>query len=285
MPLIRNRVAGCLLWGAVGDALGGVAERGTISLSDDTQLTLATCEAIRRDGRVSPEGIARTFREWFTSGRFTGLGSSTLKALRDLRSGAHWALAGARGEMAAGNGAAMRVAPLAFLLDPAVSAHRTTIRDVCRITHHSDEAYIGALAVLIAIRWGSWPPGESFLSRVAELLPDSRIRDRVCVIADLGPEVALVEAAERFGASGYVVDTVPLALLLSTRLAPDNLERHLGELSSGGGDADTIGSIGAQIVGSHLGDGNLPSHLRKLPFLAAVTEEAGAFAGIVEAAS
>ena len=83
-------------------------------------------------------------RCWFGDGKVTGLGSSTLKALRDLQAGAHWALSGARGEYAAGNGAAMRAAPLAFFLDPAVDADRTRLRDIARITHHHDEAYVGS---------------------------------------------------------------------------------------------------------------------------------------------
>lgn len=41
-------------------------------------------------------------------------------------------------ERAAGTGAAMRIAPLAFLLDPLDPEQRVTLRDVCRITHHSD---------------------------------------------------------------------------------------------------------------------------------------------------
>jgi ADP-ribosylglycohydrolase len=69
-------------------------------------MTLATCEAIANSGRVDPALIADAFRSWFDERRFSGLGSSTLKALRDLQAGAHWALAGARGEMAAGNGGA-----------------------------------------------------------------------------------------------------------------------------------------------------------------------------------
>ena len=56
------------------------------------------------------------------------LGSSTLKALRDLAAGAHWELAGARGEYAAGTGAAMRIAPLAFLLEPGSAADRVIVR-------------------------------------------------------------------------------------------------------------------------------------------------------------
>src|SRR5438552_12980525 len=80
------------------------------------------------------------------------MGSSTLKALHDLDAGLHWALAGAKGEMSAGNGAAMRIAPLAFHLDPTVARDRQVIRDVCRITHHNEEAYVGALAIVVAVR-------------------------------------------------------------------------------------------------------------------------------------
>src|SRR5688572_32711853 len=43
----------CLVAGAVGDALGGLAERRSKTLSDDTQLTLATCEAILAVDRKS----------------------------------------------------------------------------------------------------------------------------------------------------------------------------------------------------------------------------------------
>jgi ADP-ribosylglycohydrolase len=71
--------------------------------------------------------------------------------LRDLEAGAQWALAGAKGERTAGNGAAVRIAPLTFLLDPFDATDHVIIHDVCRITHHNDEGYCGALAVLIAI--------------------------------------------------------------------------------------------------------------------------------------
>ena len=145
-------ILGCLIGGAIGDVVGGVPERGDLSVSDDTQLTLATCEAIADLGRVEPGEVAAAFVRWFRARAITGVGSSTLKALRDLEAGAHWALSGARGERAAGNGAAMRIAPLAFLLDPADPGQRVIVRDVCRITHPSDEAYLGALAVMIALR-------------------------------------------------------------------------------------------------------------------------------------
>ena len=52
----------------------------------------------------------------------------------------------------------MRIAPLAFFCDPSDETARRTIRDVARITHHHEEAYVGALAVVVAIRAVSTGP-------------------------------------------------------------------------------------------------------------------------------
>jgi len=183
------------------------------ALSEDTQLTLATCQSIMELRRVDPENLAAHFLRWFLAGRVRGMGSSTLKAMRDLAVGAHCALAGARGEFAAGNGAAMRIAPLAFLLNPTIAQDRTLIRDVCRITHHNDEAYVGALAVILAIQSvlsGACSQDRSFLAITADSLPNSALRDRIEELLRL--RLPASEIANRFGATGYVVDTVPLAL-------------------------------------------------------------------------
>src|ERR1044071_6644137 len=114
-------------------------------------MTLATCEAISEIGSIDPAAIADSLTSWFKRGRLVGLGASTYKALSELSQGGHWALVGRKGEMAAGNGAAMRIAPLAFYLDATKRDSRTLIHDVCRITHHNEEAYAGALAVLLAV--------------------------------------------------------------------------------------------------------------------------------------
>jgi ADP-ribosyl-[dinitrogen reductase] hydrolase len=218
-----GQVLGCLLGGALGDAWGGPWE-GRVGpshfkvpsqskVSDDTQLTLATCESIIERGCVDPESLASHFLEWFVQGRISGMGSSTLKAMRDLSAGVHWALAGSRGEYAAGSGAAMRIAPLAFLLDPSKAGDRTIIRDACRITHHNDEAYVGALAVVLAIRSvlaGIWSQQHSFLSAVVDSLPDSAVRDRIVEIIQL--QLSPSKVSSHFSASGHVVAAVRLAL-------------------------------------------------------------------------
>jgi ADP-ribosyl-[dinitrogen reductase] hydrolase len=259
--VLAARIRASLLAGALGDAWGSAYEGrpGPIAapfpeqprLSDDTWLTVATCEAIvRAGGHVEPSGVAESFRAWFEMGRLRGLGSSTLKALRDLAAGAHWAFAGARGEYAAGVGAAMRVAPLAFLLDPASADDRVLIRDVTRITHHSDEAYAGALAVVAAIRVcarGGCVP-ENLLSLVTSELPDTRVRDRLLDVHAAGETPDMV--VRRYGSSGYVVEAVPLALLVAAREQTSGVEGVIARAVALGGDTDTIASIAGQIVGA-----------------------------------
>lgn len=261
---LQYRVLGALLGGAIGDALGGTTERSGIEISDDTQLTLATCEAIVDAGGVDPERIAASFLKWHRAGAITGIGSSTLKALRDLDAGGHWALCGARGERAAGNGATMRIAPLAFVLDPWAAENRVAYRDVCRITHHHDEAYLGALAVAMALNL----PESTLLpgwDRLIESLPDCQIRDRLVEMRNAHCDMTLAEAADRFGASGFVVETVPLAMLAAARMVSHSMESVIAELVRIDGDIDTIASIAGQIAGVRLGASGLPASAVSLP--------------------
>ncbi|MEK6234229.1 MAG: ADP-ribosylglycohydrolase family protein, partial [Planctomycetales bacterium] len=90
----QDRVLGCVLGGAMGDGLGAAHEGSLVGvdldqrdenlslrITDDTQLTLATCEAIIERQAVDPAMIAKHFLRWFRERRLTGLGASTLKAL------------------------------------------------------------------------------------------------------------------------------------------------------------------------------------------------------------
>ena len=157
------------------------------------------------------------------------------------------------------------------------------VRDVARITHHSDEAYAGALAVMTAVRIsasaGCVP--EDLVSLVSSELPDTRVRDRLLEIhaADETPGVV----ARRHGASGYVVEAVPLALLVAARERTGGLEGVLERAVALGGDTDTIASIAGQIVGAS--GVELPRDLlQRIPGIAdvetAVTEFAAYVAGL-----
>ena len=272
---LRDRARGCIIGGTLGDAMGGPFEGQTgpirfqqhdkWSISDDSQLTLATCESIIEAGKVSAEHVAQSFVHWYRARRITGMGSSTLKALRDLDAGCHWALAGAKGEMSAGNGAAMRIAPLAFHLNPEHDQDRQLIRDIARITHHNEEAYAGALAMVAAIRslaFRQSAPGE-VLHSVLRYLPDTRVRDRIMQLsAKSGESIGAVAA--KFGASAYVVDSVPLALFAARLIEHYPFDELLRRVIEAGGDTDTNASMTGQLAGAWIGAANIPKTMIEL---------------------
>ena len=290
-----ERITGSILGGAIGDALGGPYEGASPPInidhqlewriSDDTQLTLATCEAISNSHQVDPATISATFVQWYRKSLLTGLGASTSKALSELNIGGHWALVGRKGEMSAGNGAAMRIAPLAFCLNPQEPAERQVIRDVCRITHHNEEAYAGASAVLLAVRaayLGTWVGQSNLLSLIIPELPDSSVRDRLIELDQLGGRISIGEVATRFGCSGYVVESVPLALLGVQQIADLGFKELIESIVKAGGDTDTIASMAGQVCGTMLGQTELPSDMvRRLPGKEQILSIAETFASTV----
>ena len=263
---ITERLKGCLICGAIGDSLGGYYEgRDSVdellfdfdwSVSDDTQMTLATCEAIYNTNSVDPANIANRFLYWFNSRRLTGLGSSTLKALRELQVGGHWALVGRSGEYAAGNGAAMRIAPLAFKTD----IDRLTIKDICSITHKNDEAYVGALVIYYSIKYAienRWSGDNTLISKIVDLLPDTRVRDRLIELDEL-KDASIQDISDKYKSTGYVVDSVPLSVFAAQKIGSMNFQDIITDLIKIGGDTDTVCSMTGQIIGSLKGTEVVP---------------------------
>ena len=103
-------------------------------------------------------------------------------------------------------------------MDPGDTQDRRKIRDVCRITHRNDEAYIGALAVVLAIRsviTGNWSQQRSFLAAAVSGWPDSAVQDSIEQCAS--EDVPLSEVGHHFGATGHVVDMSLSLSIVSSR--------------------------------------------------------------------
>jgi ADP-ribosyl-[dinitrogen reductase] hydrolase len=155
----------------------------------------------------------------------------------------------------------MRIAPLAFLLNPTDPQDRTTIRDVCRITHHSDEAYGGALAVMLAIRSvlsRTWSRDRNFLAASVDSLPDSAVREW---IKELLPLKLPASGVARNGATGHVVDTVPLALYCAQLIDLEPFPTVIARTISAGGDTHTTASIAVQLAWTVVGSAGIPHDL------------------------
>jgi ADP-ribosylglycohydrolase len=153
---------------------------------------------------------------------------------------------------------------------------------VSRITHHSDEAYVGALAIAIAVRicgLSSHVPTD-LLAAVEEQLPDTRVRDRLGTLRVFPGDAQA--AAQRFGNSGYVVDAVPLALFIVARADDAPLPAVIGRAVSIGGDTDTIAAIVGQVLGA-AGYGAPPELLATIAKIRAVEAIVDQFVTFVDA--
>lgn len=104
--------------------------------SDDSSMTLATVDSIVRIGKIDTDDIMKNFANWLFKADFTpyndvfDVGTATYKAICRYRQGTKPEKCGGTGERDNGNGALMRILPLAF-----VNCAEKEISAVCSLTH------------------------------------------------------------------------------------------------------------------------------------------------------
>jgi ADP-ribosyl-[dinitrogen reductase] hydrolase len=289
LPLVStaDRWSGVLLGTAVGDALGlpaeGLSRRrarrllarpwrhrllGPFGLvSDDTEHTLLVAQALIRhpdDLERFRRRLARGLRWWLLA-LPAGVGLATGRSILKLWLGIPPDRAGV---WSAGNGAAMRAAPMGVLFQTDPQRRMAYVRASSRITHRDPRAETGAQAVAAVCAWCLHRGGAAPLSpdALADLLrtcgDDSEWRERVtglCAALAAGQSVAEYAAAlglER-GVGGYVYHTVPVALFA--------WHRHYGDFAATltavldcGGDTDTVGAIAGALAGAVVGEAGIP---------------------------
>lgn len=298
-----DRVRGMLLGLAIGDSLGNRSEsiypadrrslfgefrdyvphpfaggRAVGLPSDDTQLAFWTVEHLLEHGSLTPEGLA----EVFASREIFGLGG-TVRAFREaMAAGVPWFEAG---QPSAGNGAAMRIAPilLPHLSAPSPSLWRDAI--VCGCITHNDPTSAGACVALVGLCWdllhGVVPSNpEWWLDRYIELArpiegevrlrtrgreidfegPTWRFVDEV-VRAALEDDVETVEACEYWGSGAFLLETIPSVLYIVSRheASEEALIRAVNDTL----DNDTVGAIVGALMGARHGASALPLRWRE----------------------
>lgn len=277
--MIQDAFEGCIIAGAIGDAWGSSYEQENQKedastfylapkqaairqwrITDDTQLTLATCEVLA-EGLFTPERLASKFVAYYRSKKLSGVGASTLKAIVDHEAGFHWKQAARSGTFAAGNGAAMRIAPFAFY--PGIT--NNDIFDACSVTHRNDEAYAGALAVYLAVKaalFGDWTGTNNLFNLIIPQLPDTIVRDRLIAINNFSGSESIADIAA-LGNNGYVVNSIPFALYCASQMPKIGLKAMYEAIIQSGGDTDTNASIAGQIAGALLGIDGIPEELHQ----------------------
>jgi ADP-ribosyl-[dinitrogen reductase] hydrolase len=288
IPDARDRCRGLLVGIAVGDAIGlpveGISRTraarmfngpwrhrflfGHGMISDDTEHSLFVVQSLLAHPKASDafgRRLSWCLRWWFTS-LPAGVGLATARACIKLWLGCGHRKSGVR---SAGNGAAMRSAPIGafFCKSPdEVSA----FTEVCTaITHSDPRALTGAKAVAVTAAWilrddlRDRPPSENFSAILSDVAPEDA--EWTGIVARMGEGLRRNASVDEFasamglekGVTGYVYHTVPIALYAWHRHF-GNYRATLGAVLDCGGDADTTGGIVGGLAGLTVGENGIP---------------------------
>jgi ADP-ribosylglycohydrolase len=299
-----QHLIGCLLGQALGDALGFVVEARPPDVaeayvrdwllagragdrahpgypfgqySDDTQLARELLISVREAGGWNPMAFAARIAELFRTGADVGAGEGTRGAARRLLAGTSWLESGTPPPYA-GNGSAMRAAPLGLLFAGDPAALRTAAREQSRVTHLDPRCAAGAVAVagaaLLATAPGPLDPRE-LLHRLSTWVAaeDASVGAAVAGVADWLPLVPSAAAARLraegldpghvspwLGISAFVTPSVAWSLYAFLR-TPDDYWTTVCTAIAAGGDTDTMGAIAGALAGARLGPDAIPADL------------------------
>lgn len=304
-----------LLWGcAVGDSIGLPAEGmsrvriarrwkggwsqrllfGRGMISDDTEHTLMVAECLARcRGEVVEfrRLLAWQLRWWFVA-LPPGIGLATARACVKL-----WLGFSPRrsGVWSAGNGPAMRSAVVGAVWWKQPALVEQFVRASTELTHTDPRAFTGALAIARCASWACSP--EEARTSVGELMEvlagcgsDEEWKGVVRKLRQAIESDTTVDGfttllgCER-GVSGYIYQTVPVAIHAWLRHRPD-FAAGIKSICDCGGDTDTVAAIGGALLGLEAGKAGIPdawsrrlwwcpSSARRVVEIAGALQEAG----------
>jgi ADP-ribosylglycohydrolase len=269
-----DAVAGALLGTFVGDALGMpyeglpaeavpahpemvAARLGRGTYTDDTEMMIVLAESLLEHGSVEEERLAQAFLERCDPSR--GYGAGTLEVLASWRGGVAVDKAAGqlfRGEGSLGNGAAMRIAPIAVVFADSPGALRAQAERSARLTHAHplaiDAATVQAAAIAAALR------GEGILDAARDAAGSPAMQRQLDRAAELlGSGTAPAEAGELLGNSALGHESVPTAIFAAA--SQNRFERAVGFAVRCGGDTDTIGAMAGAVAGAAHGATTIPA--------------------------
>lgn len=268
---LMDRVLGAYLGLAVGDALGATVEFMTPTeiraqyglhrqivgggwlrlrpgqVTDDTTMSLALGAAILAHAGIQPLLAAQAFDQWMR-GKPVDIGNTVRRNLSSFRRTGN--PIAPPSEHDAGNGAAMRVLPIALAYygqseQRIVEANRAQ----AHVTHHN--ALSDAACETLIFMVHDFLAGHD-LDSVEQRRAEALVRSF---------PVYAYDRKHCANPSGYVVDT--LQAVFQSLFATDNFEDCLVEAVNRGGDADTTGAIAGMLAGACYGNARIPGRWLK----------------------
>jgi len=290
---LKDRMRGCLLGLAVGDAVGTAVEfkpRGTFppvtdmvgggpfrlkpgQWTDDTSLALCLAESLIERRGFDPRDQMRRYVRWYRHGHLSStgecfdIGGTTGSALR-LFEQTGKAFAGPTDPHRAGNGSIMRLAPVPMFYYPDIEKAIEFAGLSSRTTHGATECVDACrLFALILIKALGGHEKKDVLVGRGRLLRET-LCDRIEAIA-CGSYTAKDE--NRIRGTGYVVESLEAGLWSFAQ--SDNFRDAILTAVNLGDDSDTTAAVCGQVAGAFYGESGIPSEwLGKLCMRDTITE-------------
>jgi poly(ADP-ribose) glycohydrolase ARH3 len=269
-----DRAAGAILGAFLGDALGmpfeglpvrSIPQRVDLEAgrlprghyTDDTQMTLALARALLADPALDDlDGLLHEFHDAAETHRGYGRGTREVLALAAQGVPAREAAAQVGPGGSYGNGAAMRVSPVAVRHRGRPGALAAIAARSAEVTHAHpvgiDGAVVQCAAVGAALEGADVLDAARRVAATAELREGLQAVEQLLATGERRPEAV----AGALGNDATAHRSVPAALF--TVLAWSEPERVLVEAIRLGGDTDTIASMAGAIAGARVGAGALP---------------------------
>ena len=264
-PLVDRAVA-AYVGLAIGDALGATVEFMTPreiraqyrmhseitgggwlrlkpgQVTDDTTMALALGDAILQRGAIEAAAAAAAFDAWMRA-KPVDIGNTVRRNLITFRSSGNPEAPASDHD--AGNGAAMRVLPVALACygQPAAAVVAAS-RAQAHVTHHNALSDAACETLIFMV--------QDFLAGKTALAVEA---ERVAPLVQRFPVFAW-DRTPRENPSGYVVDT--LQAVFQSFFATETFEDCLIDVVNRGGDADTTGAIAGMLAGARYGLADIP---------------------------
>lgn len=272
---------------AVGDALGArfegvgsvdsdelakfASDPGPLRYTDDTHMTLGLARSLIEKQGFDAAHTAEVFARNFEQEPWRGYGSGPPRVFGLMRQGVPWdqaagSLFGGTGSY--GNGAAMRVAPVALFAFRDLDRVARLAQQSAVLTHTHERGVDGAvlqacaIALLLDAEPGQPLHAPTLLQQLARRVQTKLFREILELLESLPADLPPPEAALRLGNGIEAFRSVPTALYSFLR-HPDSFAGAVLYAIRLGGDTDTIASMTGALSGAYLGEEALPTGWRE----------------------
>ena len=282
---VADRLRGALLGTALGDAVGApfegrsrvttgevedwLASSARLRWTEDTHMALTLGQVLRdAHGTLETQRLGDAFAAAYAAEPWRGYGAGPPQVFALARRGmtyveAAGSLFGGSGSF--GNGAAMRVAPVALAAGADVERAAELAAVQARVTHTHPEAVDGAVFIATAVCAlaagdGGGREVAPRLEAVVGRLPAGSLRTAVMDL--LAAELAgddLAAVARRIGTGVAARESVPAAV--AALLDGEDVVSTLVAAVRLGGDTDTIAAMAGAMAGAAYGASAIPDRL------------------------